>query len=208
MKGSEITTFLEKRGVTQVEFAKAIDTAQESVNRWINKDSKLQSRSVAKILEAYPDFYEDGKKYVDKQESISIASEKNKAYAKDKHINVIEANTIDDFMMKNLPPIGKIDIADFIDATDGVLMTGDSLGGDIKGGDVLAYKEWYPRNYFDYGRIYIVATRDHIFARYLKKHKEKGMVLLKSKNEFYDDIDLPISEIKSLYVVNGAIVRG
>jgi transcriptional regulator with XRE-family HTH domain len=204
MKGLEINNYLLLKGLKQADFADAIKKKQSQVSRWISQNTELRNAQSKQILDLFPDFYDPELS----DYKTNILEEPIAEYHKSKHINVVEANNIEEFMKKDLPPIGRIDVADFIEATYGVVMKGDTLGGDIKGGDVLAYKEWFPRNYFEYGKIYIVCTRDHLFVRYLKKHEDKDMVLLKSKNDFYDDIDLPINEIKSLYVVNGAIVHG
>jgi transcriptional regulator with XRE-family HTH domain len=208
MTGIEINKYLLLKSLKQSDFALKLDTAQPTVSRWIKSETNLSNSSINKILNAFPDFDE----VINSTEGVStrpVVNEKSGVYNKATRLSVLDVNDLEDFMNEKTPSKGSIDISDFVDATGSMLMKGDSMGGSmtVNGGDILAHKEWHPRSYYDYGNIHVIFTRDHMFIRYLKKHKDKGMVLLKAKNDFFDDIDLPISEIKRVYVVNAAIVQ-
>lgn len=210
MTGQEIKAYLEENGIIQSDFAENIGVRQTNVSRWITKNIKLSNKSAKKVLSYYPDFHQSGETTTTpirtKTTHLAQTNSSEPGQAVERYLSVVEAANIDEFMGKT-HTLGKIDISEFIDAQDAMMMTGDALAGKINGGDIMAQKEWHPRNYFDYGRVYAVFTRDHVFVRYLKKHSDPDKVLLKAKNQHYDDVDLPISEIKRLFVVNGALVQ-
>lgn len=206
MTGQEIQTYLSTKGIIQADFAEKIGVRQTNVSRWITNNIRLSNKSRLKVLSNYPDFYSVGNSDRTLTSNQTSVNEESAPYSVGKYLSVVEAANIDEFMNRS-HTLGKIDISEFVDAQDAMMMTGDALAGAINGGDIMAQKEWHPRNYFDYGRVYAIFTRDHVFVRYLKKHDDPSKVLLQAKNEHYDDVDLPISEIKRLFVVNGALVQ-
>lgn len=87
-----------------------------------------------------------------------------------------------------------------------VRATGDSMQGVIANGDMIAVREIKSWSYFEYGRIYGIVTPEYRFMKYVKKHqKDDAMIILRSSNGSYDDIDLPKSEIKRVFLVENIL---
>lgn len=198
MNGLEIINFLLKNEIDQKEFAAKAGFTAPQVSRWVKTKMELSKKSEIKVLNAYPNFHKGMNAMVQEPKGV---------YNTRQVIRVVDATTLEEAMDLESNTIGKIEIADFIDASGGMLMKGDALSGKVNGGDVLAHKEWKPREWFQYGMIHVIFSEGHSFVRILRKHEDPDKLLLQSNNDSYDDIDLPIAAIEKLFIVNGALMR-
>lgn len=84
---------------------------------------------------------------------------------------------------------------------------GDSMEPRIKSGNILFGKKlenWM--SHVEYGQIYGITCKDGVrYLKYIRKHENKEYFLLKSANPDYDDMDIPKSDIKNVWLINGWI---
>lgn len=78
---------------------------------------------------------------------------------------------------------------------------GHSMYPEISNGDRVAYKFIKDWSFFNYGMKYLIITDEQRMVKYLKKHPKEGYVLLESRNEDYEPIDMPVSSIRSILQV-------
>lgn len=84
---------------------------------------------------------------------------------------------------------------------------GNGMQPRIENGDCIALRKLNDLTLFNYGGLHLVVTKEQTLARYLKKSKTVKNVLLCADTDFHDDIELPISAIKSLFAIVSVIKR-
>ena len=85
-----------------------------------------------------------------------------------------------------------------------VKVSGDSMNPVINNGDMLVIRE-VKNNLIFWGQIYVVVLEDYRMVKYIRKHVNPEMVILRSANPNYDDIEIPRTEIKSLVLVENVL---
>ena len=86
-----------------------------------------------------------------------------------------------------------------------VKVSGDSMSPVINNGDMLAIREVKNLNLIFWGQIYVVLLDDYRMVKYIRKHENPDLVILKSANKEYDDIEIPREDIRALFVVENII---
>ena len=98
----------------------------------------------------------------------------------------------------NLPTISK----------DAIIITasGNSMVPTIQNGDKIAIREIKSWDFIFFGQIYLVLASEYRMLKYIRKHPtDKDILILRSENNEYDDIELPKSEIKKLFIVENIL---
>jgi len=85
---------------------------------------------------------------------------------------------------------------------------GDSMEPRIKSGNILfgtKLENW--KSHLEFGQIYGITCHNGIrYLKYIRRHENNSThFLLKSENSNYDDMDLPKSDIKNIWLINGWI---
>ncbi len=86
-----------------------------------------------------------------------------------------------------------------------VRVSGDSMSPVIDNGDYIAVREVSDTSIIYWGQIYVVLLDDYRMVKYLRRHTDESMVVLRSANPAYDDIDLPKTAIRRLFFVTKII---
>lgn len=86
-----------------------------------------------------------------------------------------------------------------------VRVSGDSMSPVIGNGDLIAIREVRNPNLIFWGQIYVVLLDDYRMVKYVRRHQDPAMVILRSENENYDDIEVPKSDIRDLFLVENII---
>jgi len=98
----------------------------------------------------------------------------------------------------------------YIKKSDGAIsVTGDSMYPLIKSGDIVIYKQIHNLDYLHYGDMYIVSYQingdDYVVIKYVQKSEKPDHVKLVSYNQHYDPIDIPLSSINAIAIVQANI---
>jgi phage repressor protein C with HTH and peptisase S24 domain len=82
---------------------------------------------------------------------------------------------------------------------------GDSMYDKILPGAIVFVKQIMDISVIDFGQVFIIITEEQRMVKYVRRHPTRpdDMVLLKSHNNHYDDIDLPKEKITNLLLVKG-----
>ncbi len=103
--------------------------------------------------------------------------------------------------------IGYVDLPIIRNDSYIVTATGDSMSPKVLSGDFIVIREIKNRDYFLWGHMYLVVTPEYRMLKYIEKHPtdQKEHIVLRSENEAYSDIELPIKDIFKLFVVENII---
>ncbi len=82
-----------------------------------------------------------------------------------------------------------------------VRVSGDSMAPVIMDGDFVAVREVSNLNQIYWGQIYIVQLDDYRLVKYVRRHTDPNMVVLRSENPNYDDMDVRRSDIHEMLLV-------
>ena len=82
-----------------------------------------------------------------------------------------------------------------------VRVSGDSMAPAIMDGDFIAVRELSNPNQIYWGQIYIVQLDDFRVVKYVRRHTDPNMVVLRSENPNYDDMDVRRSDIHEMLLV-------
>ena len=77
----------------------------------------------------------------------------------------------------------------------------------IYSGDRIVIRKIESWDYFNYGQVYLIITNEYRLIKRVRRHPkdEENLILLRSENKEYDDIDLPKKEILYLYLVENVL---
>jgi len=82
-----------------------------------------------------------------------------------------------------------------------VRVSGDSMAPVIMDGDFVAVREVSNPNQIYWGQIYVIQLDDFRLVKYLRRHSDPNMVVLRSENPNYDDMDVRRTDIHELLLV-------
>ena len=82
-----------------------------------------------------------------------------------------------------------------------VRVSGDSMAPVIMDGDFIAVRELSNPNQIYWGQIYIVQLDDFRLVKYVRRHTDPNMVVLRSENPNYDDMDVRRNDIHEMLLV-------
>ena len=86
-----------------------------------------------------------------------------------------------------------------------VRVSGDSMAPVIQDGDFVAVREMTNPNQIYWGQIYVVQLDDFRVLKYVRRHTDPNMVVLRSENANYDDMDVRRSDIHEMLLVQHVI---
>lgn len=103
--------------------------------------------------------------------------------------------------------IGSIDAPEINPNSKIIFATGDSMQPLIYSGDRVVIRRVESWNYFNYGQVYLIITSEYRFIKRVRRHPkdDENLIILRSENSEFDDIDLPRKEIIHLFVVENIL---
>lgn len=103
--------------------------------------------------------------------------------------------------------VGSIDAPEINPDSKIIFATGDSMLPLIASGDRVVIRRIESWDYFNYGQVYLIITNEYRLIKRVRRHPadSENLILLRSENSEYDDIDLPKSEIVHLFIVENIL---
>lgn len=80
-------------------------------------------------------------------------------------------------------------------------VSGDSMSPRIVNGGYVSIRPLSDTSIIFWGQIYVVIMDDFRMVKYVRRHNDPSMVILHSANPAYDDMEVPRSAIRKLYMV-------
>ena len=213
-----IKELIKEMGISQNEFASRIGTDCSNFSKQINGKLSITSVLTNKIiveLGISKEWLIEGKgdkyKVTTPSNSKTITLPANiinttpSTGAKVYDIDVTAGPSGRSLMFSSEQIIGSINVP-FINPENYIVkVSGDSMSPVINNGDMLAIREVKNLNLIFWGQIYVVLLDDYRMVKYVRKHENPELVILKSANKDYDDIEIPREEIRALFVVENII---
>lgn len=103
--------------------------------------------------------------------------------------------------------VGSIDAPEINPDSKIIFATGDSMLPLIASGDRIVIRRIESWDYFNYGQVYLIITNEYRFIKRVRRHPkdDENLILLRSENSEFDDIDLPRKEIIHLFIVENIL---
>lgn len=101
--------------------------------------------------------------------------------------------------------IGRVDLPQLDDTSVIVHVSGNSMEPVIADGGNIAVRPISDPHVIFWGQIYVVVMEDYRMVKYLRRHDDPQLVILRSANPDYDDMEVPRSDILALYVVESIL---
>ncbi len=102
--------------------------------------------------------------------------------------------------------VGHINLPDIINENCRIVrVSGDSMSPVIRSGDLIAVRELTGTQYIFWGQIYVVLLDDYRLVKYMRRHPDPSLVILRSENPNYDDMEIRRADIRELMLVQNII---
>lgn len=220
IKVSILNKLMEYKGFTsKAEFARYLEIKPNVLSNWFSRNTFDEDILKSKFPEVNKIFILTGEGEILSEGPLEESTTKNvsKFDVKEKlidkmelfkpipyyNINVSAGNVtfLDDGLLENQTPDDFMFVPKNIDADIAFPTFGHSMYPEISNGDRVAYKLIKDWSFFNYGMKYLIITDEQRMVKYLKKHTKEGYVLLESRNEDYEPIDMPINSIRAILQV-------
>ena len=86
-----------------------------------------------------------------------------------------------------------------------VRVSGDSMTPVIHNGDYIAVREITNFDQIFWGQIYVILLDDFRLVKFVRRHQDNRMVILRSANTNYDDIEISRSDIRDMMLVQSIL---
>lgn len=100
---------------------------------------------------------------------------------------------------------GYVDIPGLNSGAVLVRVSGDSMTPLVPDGAYIAIRRVSLSSPIVWGHVYVVVTDDYRMVKRIRKNSNTGCVTLHSENPQYDDIDMPLDEIREIFIVEAVI---
>jgi repressor LexA len=95
----------------------------------------------------------------------------------------------------------------FEDCTFACRASGNSMEDKIHAGDIIACKQINNKEILSYGDMYLIVTAEYRLIKVIRKGKQRGWIILRSYNKEYDDIDVKLDDVLSIFLIKGIIKK-
>ena len=97
--------------------------------------------------------------------------------------------------------VGYVNLPNIPEGCRIVSVSGDSMQPVIRSGDFIAVRELSNLQQIFWGQIYVVVLDDYCMVKYVRRHQDPDMVILRSENPNYDDMEVRRSDIRDMMFV-------
>lgn len=230
--GTQIDSLLEVLNVSQLEFANKLNITSGAITNW--KKRKLGINVINKIVKAYPQISREwlmtgegspiktnqivneafsptgNKKHDDMLDKLSLTTYKTSN--KNGGIPLIPTSAMAGALGGDSITINQWDVEDFYvipafkKSDFCIRVDGDSMQPKYLRGDILACTRVPLTDiWFQWGKIYIIDTRQGVLVKHVEKGSDNDHIKLVSDNPDYKPFEIPTSELFGLAIVNGVI---
>lgn len=92
----------------------------------------------------------------------------------------------------------------FEDCDFSVKVWGDSMAGVFNDGEYILCKEVQDKTMYLPGSAYYIITKEYKTVKFIRKGTKDGFVILRSANDFYEDVEIAFDDIYKIYQIKGA----
>jgi len=203
-----IKYLMREMGVKQVQFAERIGVDTSNLSKYLNAHMPLSESFLNRLvvnLGVSKEWLMDGTdlpfgKAAVRVEGDAVASANVGTPVYDVDVTAgIASGRNELFASENI--VGWVNLPNMSPHCRIVRVSGDSMAPVINDGDFVAVREVSNPNQIYWGQIYVVQLDDFRLVKYLRRHTDPNMVVLRSENPNYDDMDVRRSDIHEMLLV-------
>ncbi len=214
---SRIKYLINEKGLTQNEFASRIEIDASNLSKHLNGRLPVNDALINRIvvnLGVSKTWLRDGSDLPFAKptpaDSIPLITIPENAMECSKgtpvyDIDVTAGSAPRSLMFADDSIIGAIDIPNIPENCKIVKVSGDSMQPVINNGDYIAIRYVSNQSLIFWGQIYVVLLDDYRMVKYLRRHSDDSMMILRSANPEYDDIEVPRKEVRDMMIVQSII---
>lgn len=211
-----IRQYLDFKGISDYRFEKELSLSKGYINKAKNPTSDVLMKICGIYTDISPEWLVTGKGEMiknaeRKQKTIEISesaiSETKRKGALIYDIDATCGLSGRDIEFTDEKVIGSIDAPEINPDSKIIFATGDSMLPLIASGDRVVIRKIESWDYFNYGQVYLIITNEYRLIKRVRRHPKDAdnLILLRSENPNYDDIDLPKREIIHLFIVENIL---
>lgn len=214
ISGINLRSALKRLDLTQSEAAEKIGVSRQTIVTWIGRsqiDAETSSLISEKLGIDMTQFNNQPEIVKPSGKIIANNSNRRKTNALVPFYNAdfIAGKAEEYYEDGTIYPDYYMDVPEFAGCT-AFKAYSDSMERLISSGSILfgtKLEDW--RSHIEYGKIYgIVCTDGRKYLKYIRRAIDSAhFFILKSENESYDDMDMPIDKIKNIWLIDGWIVK-
>ena len=208
---ARIKYLMKEMGVRQVQFAERIGVDTSNLSKYLNAHMPLSDSFLNRIvvnLGVSKEWLLDGTDLPFAKTPASIGSAEGApsaaatagtpVYDVDATAGVASGRT-ELFSSENI--IGWVNLPNMSPNCRIVRVSGDSMAPVINDGDFIAVRELSNMSQIYWGQIYVIQLDDFRVVKYVRRHNDPNMVVLRSENPNYDDMDVRRTDIHEMLLV-------
>ena len=209
---ARIKYLMKEMGVRQVQFAQRIGVDTSNLSKYLNAHMPLSDSFLNRLvvnLGVSKDWLLDGTDLPFGKAVVRVDGSPQASAATDSpsgtpvyDVDVTAGNSSgrnELFATENI--VGWVNLPNVSPNCRIVRVSGDSMAPVIMDGDFVAVREVSNLNQIYWGQIYVIQLDDFRLVKYLRRHTDPNMVVLRSENPNYDDMDVPRADIHEMLLV-------
>lgn len=211
-----IRQYLDLKGISDYRFEKDLSLSKGYINKAKNPTSDVLMKICGIYTDISPEWLVTGKgemiKNAEREQKIIEISESAISETKRKGALIYDIDATcglsgRDIEFTDEKVIGSIDAPEINPDSKIIFATGDSMLPLIASGDRVVIRKIESWDYFNYGQVYLIITNEYRLIKRVRRHPKDAdnLILLRSDNPDYDDIDLPKREIIHLFIVENIL---
>ena len=211
-----IRQYLDFKGISDYRFEKELSLSKGYINEAKNPTSDVLMKICGIYTDISPEWLVTGKgemiKNTEREQKTIEISESAISETKRKGALIYDIDATcglsgRDVDFTDEKVIGSIDAPEINPDSKIIFATGDSMLPLIASGDRVVIRKIESWDYFNYGQVYLIITNEYRLIKRIRRHPKDSdnLILLRSENPDYDDIDLPKREIIHLFIVENIL---
>lgn len=211
-----IRQYLDFKGISDYRFEKELSLSKGYINKAKNPTSDVLMKICGIYTDISPEWLVTGKgemiKNTEREQKTIEISESAISETKRKGALIYDIDATcglsgRDVDFTDEKVIGSIDAPEINPDSKIIFATGDSMLPLIASGDRVVIRKIESWDFFNYGQVYLIITNEYRLIKRVRRHPKDSdnLILLRSENPDYDDIDLPKREIIHLFIVENIL---
>ena len=211
-----IRQHLDFKGISDYRFEKELSLSKGYINKAKNPTSDVLMKICGIYTDISPEWLVTGKgemiKNAEREQKTIEISESAISETKRKGALIYDIDATcglsgRDIEFTDEKVIGSIDAPEINPDSKIIFATGDSMQPLIASGDRVVIRKIESWDFFNYGQVYLIITNEYRLIKRVRRHPKDSdnLILLRSENPDYDDIDLPKREIIHLFIVENIL---
>lgn len=211
-----IRQYLDFKGISDYRFEKELSLSKGYINKAKNPTSDVLMKICGIYTDISPEWLVTGKgemiKNAEREQKTIEISESAISETKRKGALIYDIDATcglsgRDIEFTDEKVIGSIDAPEINPDSKIIFATGDSMQPLIASGDRVVIRKIESWDFFNYGQVYLIITNEYRLIKRVRRHPKDSdnLILLRSENPDYDDIDLPKREIIHLFIVENIL---